>query len=331
MCTSEPHHRTMTAITSSRSARRMLVLSIVARLPLAMLSIALLVHAQHLTGSFAAAGAGQRRLRGRARRRRSAARPARRPPRADRRAARPRASTSVALLVADRGAAGRRAARRCWSRSPRASGWRPRRSARACAPAAGLLTDPPIAAYAVEASAVELTWVFGPPLALGAGALWSTGAALAARASRCWARRWRSPPSRPRANGAATRGVAPARRLARARRRCARSCSSLVAVGVLFGAVEVAVTAAASEHGSTAAAGPLLALWGAGSLIGGALSPGWRRRAERRRARADARRPGRRPPRADRRRRQPGRASAPCCCSPAPRSPPPTRRSTSNT
>src|SRR3954452_15844504 len=35
----------------------MLTLSIVARLPLAGLSIALLVHAQRLTGSFAAAGA----------------------------------------------------------------------------------------------------------------------------------------------------------------------------------------------------------------------------------------------------------------------------------
>src|SRR3954471_3914180 len=39
------------------SARRLLVISVVARLPLTMLSIALLVHAQHLTGSFAAAGA----------------------------------------------------------------------------------------------------------------------------------------------------------------------------------------------------------------------------------------------------------------------------------
>ncbi len=39
------------------SARRLLVISIVARLPLAMFSIGLLVHAQHLTGSFAAAGA----------------------------------------------------------------------------------------------------------------------------------------------------------------------------------------------------------------------------------------------------------------------------------
>ncbi len=40
-----------------------------------------------------------------------------------------------------------------------------------------LLRDP--AAFAVEASAVELTWVFGPPLVLSAGALFSTGAALA--------------------------------------------------------------------------------------------------------------------------------------------------------
>src|SRR4051794_4767634 len=37
--------------------RRLLGASIVARLPLAMFSIALLVHARHLTGSFAVAGA----------------------------------------------------------------------------------------------------------------------------------------------------------------------------------------------------------------------------------------------------------------------------------
>src|SRR5436190_475010 len=73
------------------SARRLLVISVVARLPLTTLSIGLLVHARHLTGSFAAAGG----------------------------------------------------------------------------------------AYAVEAAAVELPWVAGPPIALGLGALWSTGAALA--------------------------------------------------------------------------------------------------------------------------------------------------------
>ena len=40
------------------------------------------------------------------------------------------------------------------------------------------------AAYALEASVVELTYIFGPPLALCIGALWSTGVALAA----CWNR-----------------------------------------------------------------------------------------------------------------------------------------------
>ena len=39
------------------SVRPLIALSVVARLPLAMLSIALLVHAEHRTGSFAAAGA----------------------------------------------------------------------------------------------------------------------------------------------------------------------------------------------------------------------------------------------------------------------------------
>ena len=53
----------------------------------------------------------------------------------------------------------------------------------------------------------------------------------------------------------------------------------LIGVGVLFGGVEVAVAAATDALGSSAAAGPLLALWGAGSLIGGLLAVrAWRRR-----------------------------------------------------
>ena len=55
MCTSRRNYRSMPSLASS--ARRLFVISIVARLPLTMLSIGLLVHAQHLTGSFAAAGA----------------------------------------------------------------------------------------------------------------------------------------------------------------------------------------------------------------------------------------------------------------------------------
>ncbi len=46
----------------------------------------------------------------------------------------------------------------------------------------------------------------------------------------------------------------------------------LIAVGVLLGAGEVAVVAAAKTLGSAAAAAPLLALWGLGSFIGGLLA-----------------------------------------------------------
>ena len=46
----------MTTLTSTPGALRILGSSVIARLPLAMLGIALLIHARHLTGSFAAAG-----------------------------------------------------------------------------------------------------------------------------------------------------------------------------------------------------------------------------------------------------------------------------------
>jgi hypothetical protein len=38
-------------------------------------------------------------------------------------------------------------------------------------------SDPP-GLFALESTVLELTFVFGPPLALGLGAAWSTGAAL---------------------------------------------------------------------------------------------------------------------------------------------------------
>jgi hypothetical protein len=134
-----------------------------------------------------------------------------------------------------------------------------------------VLADPAAVrhAYAVDASASELTWIFGPPLALGLGALWSTGAALAlaglvlagataAFAAHPASRGWRPERSSPRPRGGALR--TPAMRTL---------VGLLVAVGVLFGAVEVGVAAAAGALGSTAAAGPLLGVWGAGSLAGG--------------------------------------------------------------
>ena len=45
----------------------------------------------------------------------------------------------------------------------------------------------------------------------------------------------------------------------------------LIAVGMLLGADEVAVTAAAKTLDSTTAAAPLFAVWGAGSFVGGLL------------------------------------------------------------
>ncbi len=46
----------------------------------------------------------------------------------------------------------------------------------------------------------------------------------------------------------------------------------LTAVGMLLGAVEVAVTAAAEKLEGASAAAPLLALWGVGSLAGGVIA-----------------------------------------------------------
>jgi len=243
----------------------MLTLSIVARLPLAMFSIGLLVHAQRLTGSFAAAGLVMAAyavalgvggpLLGRV---------------VDRR------GQTVVLL----GAALASAALLCAiavvpSGAP---------VALLVALAAGIgLATPPVgaclrtllrdpAAFAVEASAVELTWVFGPPLVLSAGALFSTGAALAgaglvllastaAFAAHPSSRSWRPTTNVSRPRGGSLRTPA-----------MQTLALVLLCVGVLFGAVEIGVAAASNALGATAAAGPLLGVWGVGSLAGGALA-----------------------------------------------------------
>ena len=264
----------MSAIASAPGALRVFVISIVARLPLTMLSIGLLVHARHLTGSFAAAGVVTGAygvslgvggpLLGKL---------------VDRRG-------QTAVVVASAGVA----APLLGAVAVMPVGTSP---AVLVALACGIgLAEPPLgacvrtllpgllgdadaarAAYAADASASELTWIAGPPLALGLGAAWSTGAALAAAgvilvvatvafAVQPASRGWRPAPAagpRPRGGSLQT----PAMRTL---------VVVLVAVGVLFGAVEVAVTAATDALGSTAAAGPLLGVWGAGSLVGGVLA-----------------------------------------------------------
>ncbi len=262
----------MSTLSSIPGATRLFASSIVARLPQTMLSIGLLVHAQHLTGSFGAAGVvtgayavslgiggpllGQL---------------------VDR-----RGQTAVLLssALASTALLGAVAALPAGA---------PLLALVALAGAIGL-TTPPLgaclrallpalladsgavrAAYAFDASASELTWIAGPPLALGLGALWSTGAALASAglvllvgtavfAAHPASRGWRPAPAGDRSRGGSL-GTPAMRTLV----------IVLTAVGMLFGAVEIAVAAAAETLGSAAAAGPLLGIWGAGSLAGGVL------------------------------------------------------------
>jgi predicted MFS family arabinose efflux permease len=114
--------------------------------------------------------------------------------------------------------------------------------------------------------------VAGPPLALGLGSLWSAGAALIvcgvvilagtlAFATRPASRQWRPDRLASRGRGGSLRS--PALRI-------------LVVIslgtGIVFGATEVGVTAAAHALGTATSAGPVLGLWGAGSLVGGMIA-----------------------------------------------------------
>jgi hypothetical protein len=263
----------MKTLISSPGALRILVISIVARLPLAMLGIALLVHAVHLTGSYAAAGlvSGANAvalgvggpLLGKL---------------VDRRG-------QTGVLILSGGVAG---ALLCAIAVLPVGAPLPLLVALAVAiglavPPVGacvrsllpaLVRDPAAAPaiYAVETSAVELTWVIGPPFALGLAAALSTGVALAVAgvilaagtaafalepASRAW---------RPETSAGGARSGAlhvPAMQTL---------VLVFVAIGVLVGGVEVGAASAAAALGSNAAAGPLLGLWGLGSLTGGVIT-----------------------------------------------------------
>ena len=309
----------MTSIASSPGARRLFVLSIVARLPLAMLSIGLLVHAQHLTGSFAAAGVVTGAyavalgvggpLLGRARR----------PPRPDAqccwraRASPPRCSRRsrccrrrpVAVLhrACGRHRAGHPAGRRLPARAAAGAARRSRRG--------------PRRVRRSRRPSVELTWIFGPPLALGLGALWSTGAALALGgvvllvATAAFA-------AQPASRALAARR----RRRARPRGGSLRTPAMrtlvivLVAVGVLFGADRGRghrrrqdARRHDSRRAATRALGRRLVdrrlARSPASAAARAAPPG---------SRSCSSRSCRRPPGADRRRRQRRRARRPCCC-----------------
>jgi MFS family permease len=263
----------MHSILKTPQVGRLFVFSITARLPLAMLSVGLVVHIQRLTGSFAAAGLTTAAY-----------------------AVCEGIGGPVLGRLADRGAQTLvlvASAAVCAALLfviaivPAAT---PRVLLVALAGGIGL-TTPPVAAclrsqlpgllpdgdrlqtgYALETSLAELTWVAGPPLMLGVGALWSTGAALAVFglvllfatwgfAMQPASRAWRAEPVGERRRGGSLRS--PTMRTL---------TLTLLCFGVLLGADEVAVTVSAKAlEGSTAAAAPLFALWGAGSLFGGLI------------------------------------------------------------
>jgi predicted MFS family arabinose efflux permease len=246
----------------------LLLTSIAARLPLATFSLGLLVHVEHLTGSYAAAGVVAGAL--------AVAQGAGAPllgRLVDR-----RGQTAVLLgsaLVAGAALAGVAAV-------PAGA---PLPLLIVLAALIGVATPPvgacmrtliPVLvpgserqrrAYAVDAAATELTWVAGPPLVLTVGVLAGIGAALTAAGAVLVAgtvlfalspasRGWRPEPAGPARRGGAL--ASPAMRVL---------VLVLAGAGVVFGATEVGVTAAAGSR-----AGLLLGLWGAGSLAGGVLA-----------------------------------------------------------
>ena len=259
-----------TSVLASSGSASLLGSSILARLPLAMFSIALLVHAQRLTGSFAVAGLVSGAY-----------------------AVASAVAAPLLGVVVDR--CGQTMVLVCGALATALvlvfDGLLPAGTA---APvlvgfgaATGLCT-PPLAAcvrtllpgivddpvrlpalYALESTVLELTFVAGPPLALGLASVWSPGGALVisgsvmlvgtlAFATQPASRRWRPPRRAARARGGSLRS---------------RTIRTLVALllftGAAFGATEVGVTAAARALGASAAAGPLLGFWGVGSLLGG--------------------------------------------------------------
>lgn len=262
----------MNTLLATSQIRRLFGYSIVARMPIATLSVGVLLHVQGLTGSFAAAGVAAAAL---------AAGEGVGGPLLGRMSDR-RGQTAVLIAGAVTAAGALLALALLPVGTPLAAIVVPAAVAGLAVPPVGaclrallprLVADGAALqrAYAAEATGSELTWIAGPPVMLLLATGLSTRIALAAAAGALLvfsvafalqptARTWRPAP-----RSAVRRGGSLASPAVRT------LVAILMAVGVVFGAVEVAVTVAATSLGSTAAAGPLLGVWGAGSLAGGAI------------------------------------------------------------
>lgn len=251
--------------------RRLFTLSVAARLPHGMFSIAVLVHASHVTDSFAIAGVCTAIL---------AISQAVGGPLAGRLV--DRHGQTLPLLVSAVGCSlGLVALAALDGDAP--TGWFLGGSALSglCAPPVGaclraLVPDlvPTAAAqrrvYAMDAAATEITWVAGPVITFALAGWAGTSSALVGAATllalsvagftACRAsRRWRPVPADTGRRGAL--GSVNLRVL----------IAVLIGVGILFGATEIGVTALTEALGAPQAAGPLLGLWGLGSLCGGVV------------------------------------------------------------
>ena len=126
-------------------------------------------------------------------------------------------------------------------------------------------------AYALESAVDEVVFMTGPILVTVLATAWHPVAGLAVALVAGTggtlffaAQHATSPPPTPRARGV--------RRAAIPVRVMVPVCVVGVALGTLFGAAEVATVAFASEHGHEGYAGLLLALWASGSLIAGVVT-----------------------------------------------------------
>jgi hypothetical protein len=124
------------------------------------------------------------------------------------------------------------------------------------------------AAFTVDAVAIDVAWILGPSLAAGVIAVASPSAALGACvglsllgsavfAGSAASRAWRGLPAHERQSGPL------------------RSPGVLVlmgaglGVGLMVGAIEISITAFASEHGAAELGGTLVAIQAVGSVVGG--------------------------------------------------------------
>jgi predicted MFS family arabinose efflux permease len=137
----------------------------------------------------------------------------------------------------------------------------------------GVLTDADRrhAAFALDSAAGEILYVIGPVGLAGGIAAWSAPAALAVSAA-CIVG---GALAFVRVSGRAevTAGERAAGRAGALGSPAVRSLIGVFALlGVAFGGVEVGVAAAAATSGTRGLAGPLLGLWGVGSVIGALLA-----------------------------------------------------------